>query len=104
VTEDTTRIEAKIDTLTECVSALREGLGAMRATVEAHTRQQAERTAKRDRSEELLQERLRTLEGHGTGSHEGRITALERWRWLLTGAAAVAGGGVGAAVSKFSGQ
>lgn len=31
--------------------------------------------------------------------HEQRIRSLEQWRWLVTGAAAVGGGAVGAALS-----
>jgi len=35
--------------------------------------------------------------------HEDRIRGLERWRWLLTGGAALAGTGGGALLAKLVG-
>ena len=34
--------------------------------------------------------------------HEERIRAIEKWRWLVTGAAAAAGGTIGSLVASFS--
>lgn len=39
------------------------------------------------RQQEDHEGRIRTLESHGSGSHEERITALERWRYALPTAA-----------------
>jgi hypothetical protein len=39
----------------------------------------------------------------GQTDHENRIRGLERWRWLLTGGAALAGTGGGALLAKLVG-
>lgn len=53
--------------------------------------------------------RIRDLEGHDLATLRSTIdklneavSALQKWRWILTGAAAVSGGGVGAIVQQFA--
>ena len=43
-----------------------------------------------------VEARLRVLEGDRPDpSHEARLSKLEQWRWLITGAAAAGGGAAG---------
>ena len=46
-----------------------------------------------DRTDADHEARLRVVEAYGCKDHGDRIARLERWRWLMTGAAAVAGAG-----------
>ena len=53
--------------------------------------------------------RLRQLEAHDVASLKATITeltsaveGLQRWRWLITGAAAAAGGGIGAITTALA--
>lgn len=44
--------------------------------------------------------RIRNIEGHGTGDHDPRITALERWRYALPATAILTVGGWAFAIWK----
>lgn len=87
--------EAKLDTLVTALADVRVAISDVAGDTKAILgRLDAHDDARRDH-----EARLRTLEGYKTADHEQRITSLERWRWVLTGAAAAAGGGVGAGIT-----
>lgn len=83
-----TRIEAAVLELVERTSA-------MQATLDAHIRQQAERTSNRDRRCDDHEIRLRALADTGADEHGAQIVALQaevrglrEWRIKLVGMAA----------------
>lgn len=89
------RIEAALDKLVEQVGQARSDIAAVQATLAAHVRQQAERTANRDRRCDDHKVRLRALEDTGADEHGGQIVALQdevrmlrEWRVKLAGMAA----------------
>jgi hypothetical protein len=98
-------VSAGADRLTRIEDAVMELVArtsTMQATLEAHIRQQTERTARRDQRCTDHETRIRDVEGHDTDDHEARIVSLERWRWTLAGAAAVLGAGAEQAIRALA--
>lgn len=96
------RIEAKLDRVVEDGARTRVALGEVRATLDAHVRQQSERTVSRDRRCGDHEDRLRRVEGTCSDDHEERIRGLERVRWMVVGAAAMVGAGAGEGVRALT--
>lgn len=82
------------------MTALEVAFASLSATVTTKLDNLADRMEPRASDVEA---RLRVLEADRPDpSHEARISKLEQWRWLLTGAAVAGGGAAGWMTSLFS--